>query len=72
MITAFRLSRFFNLLKSRDAEGHRDLIEKTVKSGNLYTYTGRERTVTEIPGMDREMIRRSFQKAGLSAVNALP
>jgi len=57
LITAFRLSRFINLLKSKERRNWQPLIDMTLKSGTLHTVcgSGSYKTIQAVPLMDEEM-----------------
>jgi len=59
LITAFRLSRFINLLKSPVRASWEELIDRTLENRRIHTVCGRaaRRTIREVPHMDREMSR---------------
>jgi anaerobic magnesium-protoporphyrin IX monomethyl ester cyclase len=60
LITAFRLSRFINLLKSPDRVLWPELIQKTIETKRLHTIRGTKarKTILEVPLMDTEMSER--------------
>lgn len=64
MVTAFRLARLVNLLKSgTQTDMDRALIEKIMRQRRLYTLEkkGKSRNVIPVPKMDEEMVRLFFQ-----------
>ncbi len=58
LITAFRLSRLANLLKSPEKDFWRELVSCIYESGNLQTITGKGRTrqIIPVPRMDGDMV----------------
>ncbi len=63
LITAFRLSRFVNLLKSDiKSDDEKVLIQKITQEKKLYTLIkkNRRRTIIPVPNADQEMIRLFF------------
>ena len=59
LITAFRLCRLINLIKSPRAGEFKELIEKTFRTGKLQTIVGKghKKTIREVPLMDEELTR---------------
>ncbi len=67
MVTAFRLARLVNLLKSGRQTGmDKALIESVLRHKRLYTIEkkGKSRKIILVPGMDAEMVKSFFD--GLS------
>ena len=57
LITAFRLSRFINLVKSQDKANWQDLIHQTLKTKRLHSVRGSKshKTIFDVPHMDEEL-----------------
>lgn len=70
LITAFRIARFSNLVKSspQTRETHADLINTTVKKKRLHTWkkTAGRAEVIEIPNMDNSMVEEFIRGAQAS------
>ena len=63
LVTAFRLSRFVNLLKSKpESEMEQALIEKSYTKQRLYTIIkeGKCRSIVPVPNTDDEMVKLFF------------
>ena len=68
MITAFRLSRLVDLMKSRRRTPWDELLlERSLKDQRLYTLSreGRQKVVVPVPGMDGGMVRLFFERCRL-------
>ncbi|OQY35360.1 MAG: hypothetical protein B6241_02395 [Spirochaetaceae bacterium 4572_59] len=63
LITAFRLCRLINLLKSPATEQWKELTDRIITEDKLYTTTGKgqKKTLLEVPHMDNEMTRKVLQ-----------
>jgi hypothetical protein len=65
MVTAFRLSRFVNLLKSENkSAAHQELIDKTIQDQQLYTITknNKRQEISPVPNVDQDMVNLFFKK----------
>ncbi len=63
LVTAFRLSRFANLIKSKPvSEMEKALIEKSYKKRRLHTIVkeGKRRSIVPVPNADDEMVKLFF------------
>jgi len=73
MVTAFRLARLVNLMKSgAQTDMDKALIAQMVRQRRLFTVEkkGRSRNIIPVPNMDEEMVRLFFE--GLSGRSILP
>jgi hypothetical protein len=65
LVTAFRLSRYVNLVKyDRKTALEVQLIEKVKREGKLFTFVKEKKEVKiiEVPEYDKEMVRMFFKK----------
>jgi hypothetical protein len=65
LITAFRLSRYINLIKSdRKSDVELQLIEKVKREGKLFTFIKEKagHKIAEVPEYDKEMVRMFLEK----------
>jgi hypothetical protein len=71
MVTAFRLSRFVNLLKSeKKSAAHQTLIDKMIQGQQLYTIVKniKRQEVSPVPNVDQDMVNLFFQKTSLGGL----
>ncbi len=72
MVTAFRLSRFVNLLKSDQRTDSDDiLIETSIREQTLYTEVkkGRGKEILPVPDLDDKMVGLFFEKCPTTILN---
>jgi hypothetical protein len=71
MITAFRLSRFINLMNSEKKSAEDDgFIKKMIHEQTLYTRIkkGKRHEIVAIKNIDEDMVKMFFQKVSLGGL----
>ncbi len=70
LVTTFRISRYVNLLKSREkSEMEMELLRKIRSDNRLYTFVKNKKgtSIIEVPCYDREMVRMFLEKVNTSS-----
>ncbi len=71
MVTAFRLSRWINLIKSKNkTPDDNHLIRKIIEEKKLYTWIkiNKRREITAVPNLEEHMVKLFFQKVSLGGL----